>query len=47
MLKNKGAIAVKELMIPEIMKLINTQNVKTESEQIVKADTAPKIGVRR
>ncbi|SPR08165.1 conjugal transfer protein TraA [Orientia tsutsugamushi] len=47
MLKNKGAIAVKELMIPEIMKLINTQNVKTEPEQIVKADIAPKIGVRR
>ncbi|SPP25066.1 conjugal transfer protein TraA [Orientia tsutsugamushi] len=46
MLKNKGATAVKELMIPEIMKLINTQNVKTESEQIVKADIAPKIGVR-
>ncbi|WP_252831259.1 AAA family ATPase [Orientia tsutsugamushi] len=36
MLKNKGEIAVKELMIPEIMKLINTQNVKTESEQVVK-----------
>ncbi|WP_371220087.1 AAA family ATPase [Orientia tsutsugamushi] len=47
MLKNKGATAVKELMIPEIMKLINTQNVKTEPEQIVKADIAPKIGVRR
>ncbi|WP_223844985.1 AAA family ATPase [Orientia tsutsugamushi] len=47
MLKNKGATAVKELMIPEIMKLINTQNVKTESEQIVKADIALKIGVRR
>nr|WP_108884028.1 AAA family ATPase [Orientia tsutsugamushi] len=47
MLKNKGEIAVKELMIPEIMKLINTQNVKTESEQIVKADIAPKIGLRR
>ncbi|BAG40902.1 putative conjugative transfer protein TraA [Orientia tsutsugamushi str. Ikeda] len=47
MLKNKGAIAVKELMIPEIMKLINTQNVKTESEQVVKTDIAPKIGVRR
>ncbi|XEO03232.1 ATP-dependent RecD-like DNA helicase [Orientia tsutsugamushi] len=47
MLKNKGAIAVKELMIPEIMKLINTQNVKTESEQIVKADIAPKIRIRR
>ncbi|KJV51572.1 toprim domain protein [Orientia tsutsugamushi str. Gilliam] len=47
MLKNKGAIAVKELMIPEIMKLINTQNVKTEPEQIVKADIAPKIGIRR
>ncbi|KJV50613.1 toprim domain protein [Orientia tsutsugamushi str. Gilliam] len=42
MLKNKGATAVKELMIPEIMKLINTQNVKTEPEQIVKADIAPK-----
>ncbi|WP_371218720.1 AAA family ATPase [Orientia tsutsugamushi] len=47
MLKNKGATAVKELMIPEIMKLINTQNVKTESEQIVKADIAPKIRIRR
>ncbi|KJV50869.1 toprim domain protein [Orientia tsutsugamushi str. Gilliam] len=47
MLKNKGATAVKELMIPEIMKLINTQNVKTEPEQIVKADIAPKIGLRR
>ncbi len=47
MLKNKGAIAVKELMIPEIMKLINTQNVKTESEQIIKADIAPKIVIRR
>ncbi|WP_371253187.1 hypothetical protein [Orientia tsutsugamushi] len=47
MLKNKGAIAVKELVIPEIMKLINTQNVKTESEQVVKTDIAPKIGVRR
>ncbi|WP_371219089.1 AAA family ATPase [Orientia tsutsugamushi] len=47
MLKNKGAIAVKGLMIPEIMKLINTQNVKTESEQIVKADIAPKIRIRR
>ncbi|KJW05881.1 putative conjugative transfer TraA domain protein [Orientia tsutsugamushi str. UT144] len=30
-------------MIPEIMKLINTQNVKTEPEQIIKADIAPKI----
>nr|WP_280638052.1 AAA family ATPase [Orientia tsutsugamushi] len=47
MLKNKGATAVKELMIPEIMKLINTQNVKTEPEQIVKADIAPKIRIRR
>ncbi|SPP23718.1 conjugal transfer protein TraA [Orientia tsutsugamushi] len=47
MLKNKGAIAVKGLMIPEIMKLINTQNVKTEPEQIVKADIAPKIRIRR
>ncbi|WP_371220594.1 AAA family ATPase [Orientia tsutsugamushi] len=47
MLKNKGAIAVKELMIPEIMKLINTQNVKTESEQVVKTDIAPKIVIRR
>nr|WP_109510541.1 AAA family ATPase [Orientia tsutsugamushi] len=47
MLKNKGAVAVKELMIPEIMKLINTQNVKTESEQVVKTNIAPKIGVRR
>ncbi|WP_190812297.1 AAA family ATPase [Orientia tsutsugamushi] len=47
MLKNKGAIAVKELMIPEIMKLINTQNVKTESEQVVKTDIAPKIDLRR
>ncbi|WP_109234597.1 AAA family ATPase [Orientia tsutsugamushi] len=47
MLKNKGATAVKELMIPEIMKLINTQNVKTEPEQIVKADIAPKIVIRR
>ncbi|WP_108839770.1 AAA family ATPase [Orientia tsutsugamushi] len=47
MLKNKGAVAVKELMIPEIMKLINTQNVKTEPEQIVKADIAPKIRIRR
>ncbi|SPR15821.1 conjugal transfer protein TraA [Orientia tsutsugamushi] len=47
MLKNKGAIAVKELMIPEIMKLINTQNVKTESEQVVKTDIAQKIGLRR
>ncbi|SPR03716.1 conjugal transfer protein TraA [Orientia tsutsugamushi] len=47
MLKNKGSVAVKELMIPEIMKLINTQNVKTEPEQIVKADIAPKIRIRR
>ncbi|WP_371218300.1 AAA family ATPase [Orientia tsutsugamushi] len=47
MLKNKGAVAVKGLMIPEIMKLINTQNVKTEPEQIVKADIAPKIRIRR
>nr|WP_109510646.1 AAA family ATPase [Orientia tsutsugamushi] len=47
MLKNKGAVAVKELMIPEIMKLINTQNVKTESEQVVKTDIAQKIGLRR
>ncbi|WP_371220022.1 AAA family ATPase [Orientia tsutsugamushi] len=47
MLKNKGATAVKDLMIPEIMKLINTQNVKTEPEQIVKADIAPKIRIRR
>ncbi|WP_109227211.1 AAA family ATPase [Orientia tsutsugamushi] len=47
MLKNKGAIAVKGLMIPEIMKLINTQNVKTESEQVVKTDIAQKIGLRR
>nr|WP_108884015.1 AAA family ATPase [Orientia tsutsugamushi] len=47
MLKNKGEIAVKGLMIPEIMKLINTQNVKTEPEQIVKADIAPKIRIRR
>ncbi|KJV77860.1 putative conjugative transfer protein TraA [Orientia tsutsugamushi str. UT76] len=47
MLKNKGATAVKELMIPEIMKLINTQNVKTESEQVVKTDIAPKIDLRR
>ncbi|WP_109490457.1 AAA family ATPase [Orientia tsutsugamushi] len=47
MLKNKGAIAVKELMIPEIMKLINTQNVKTEPEQVVKTDIAQKIGLRR
>ncbi|WP_371220203.1 AAA family ATPase [Orientia tsutsugamushi] len=47
MLKNKGAVAVKDLMIPEIMKLINTQNVKTEPEQIVKADIAPKIRIRR
>ncbi|WP_371253282.1 AAA family ATPase [Orientia tsutsugamushi] len=47
MLKNKGAVVVKELMIPEMMKLINTQNVKTESEQIVKADIAPKIRIRR
>ncbi|WP_371254284.1 AAA family ATPase [Orientia tsutsugamushi] len=47
MLKNKGATAVKELMIPEIMKLINTQNVKTESEQVVKTDIAQKIGLRR
>ncbi|KJV77453.1 putative conjugative transfer protein TraA [Orientia tsutsugamushi str. TA716] len=46
MLKNKGAIAVKELVIPEIMKLINTQNVKTESEQILKTYIAPKIGLR-
>ncbi|WP_108839836.1 AAA family ATPase [Orientia tsutsugamushi] len=46
-LKNKGATAVKELMIPEIMKLINTQNVKTESEQVVKTDIAQKIGLRR
>ncbi|KJW06257.1 putative conjugative transfer protein TraA [Orientia tsutsugamushi str. UT144] len=45
MLKNKGATAVKELMIPEIMKLINTQNVKTEPEQVVKTDIAPKIGL--
>nr|WP_052694775.1 toprim domain-containing protein [Orientia tsutsugamushi] len=43
MLKNKGATAVKELMIPEIMKLINTQNVKTESEQVVKTDIAQKL----
>nr|WP_108884024.1 AAA family ATPase [Orientia tsutsugamushi] len=47
MLKNKGEIAVKELMIPEIMKLVNNQNVKTESEQVVKTDIAPKIGLRR
>ncbi|SPR13912.1 toprim domain-containing protein [Orientia tsutsugamushi] len=47
MLKNKGATAVKELMIPEFMKLINTQNVKTESEQVVKTDIAQKIGLRR
>ncbi|WP_371219327.1 AAA family ATPase [Orientia tsutsugamushi] len=47
MLKNKGATAVKELMIPEIMKLVNIQNVETHPEQIVKADIAPKIGVRR
>ncbi|SPR07689.1 conjugal transfer protein TraA [Orientia tsutsugamushi] len=47
MLKNKGAVAVKELMIPEIMKLVNTQNVKTESEQVVKTDIAQKIGLRR
>ncbi|WP_108840171.1 AAA family ATPase [Orientia tsutsugamushi] len=47
MLKNKGAVAVKELMIPEIMKLINTQNVKTESEQVVKTDIAQKIDLRR
>ncbi|KJW04043.1 toprim domain protein [Orientia tsutsugamushi str. UT144] len=47
MLKNKGSVAVKELMIPEIMKLINTQNVKTESEQVVKTDIAPKIVIRR
>ncbi|WP_080946379.1 AAA family ATPase [Orientia tsutsugamushi] len=47
MLKNKGATAVKELMIPEIMKLINTQNVKTEPEQILKTDIAPKIVIRR
>ncbi|SPR06956.1 conjugal transfer protein TraA [Orientia tsutsugamushi] len=47
MLKNKGATAVKELMIPEIMKLINTQNVKTESEQVVKTDIVQKIGLRR
>ncbi|BAG39647.1 putative conjugative transfer protein TraA [Orientia tsutsugamushi str. Ikeda] len=47
MLKNKGATAVKELMIPEIMKLINTQNVKTESEQVVKTDIAQKIVIRR
>nr|WP_108883963.1 AAA family ATPase [Orientia tsutsugamushi] len=47
MLKNKGEIAVKELMIPEIMKLVNTQNVKTESEQVVKTDIAPKINLRR
>ncbi|SPM44421.1 conjugal transfer protein TraA [Orientia tsutsugamushi] len=47
MLKNKRATAVKELMIPEIMKLINTQNVKTESEQVVKTDIAQKIGLRR
>ncbi|KJV76073.1 putative conjugative transfer TraA domain protein, partial [Orientia tsutsugamushi str. UT76] len=32
---------------PEIMKLINTQNVKTESEQVVKTDIAQKIGLRR
>ncbi|WP_371223743.1 DnaB-like helicase C-terminal domain-containing protein [Orientia tsutsugamushi] len=47
MLKNKGAIAVKELAIPEIMKLINTQNVKIGSEQVVKTDIAPKIRLRR
>ncbi|WP_371253794.1 hypothetical protein [Orientia tsutsugamushi] len=47
MLKNKGAIAVKELVIPEIMKLVNTQNVKTEPEQILKTDIAQKIGLRR
>ncbi|SPR13601.1 toprim domain-containing protein [Orientia tsutsugamushi] len=47
MLKNKGATAVKELMIPEIMKLVNNQNVKTESEQVVKTDIAQKIGLRR
>ncbi|KJV74608.1 conjugal transfer protein TraA [Orientia tsutsugamushi] len=40
-------IAVKELVIPEIMKLVNNQNIKIEPEQIVKADIAPKIGVRR
>ncbi|KJW07491.1 putative conjugative transfer TraA domain protein [Orientia tsutsugamushi str. UT144] len=47
MLKNKGAIAVKEIVIPEIMKLVNNQNVETHPEQIVKMDIAPKIGVRR
>ncbi|WP_050897578.1 toprim domain-containing protein [Orientia tsutsugamushi] len=47
MLKNKGATAVKELVIPEIMKLVNNQNVKTDPEQIVKTDISPKIGVRR
>ncbi|XEO07919.1 conjugal transfer protein TraA [Orientia tsutsugamushi] len=40
-------IAVKKLVIPEIMKLVNNQNIKIEPEQIVKADIAPKIGVRR
>ncbi|SPM45847.1 conjugal transfer protein TraA [Orientia tsutsugamushi] len=34
-------------MIPEIMKLVNNQNVKTEPEQILKTDIAPKIGIRR
>ncbi|WP_371254216.1 hypothetical protein [Orientia tsutsugamushi] len=47
MLKNKGAVAVKELMIPEIMKLINTQNIKTDPEQILKTDITLKIGVMR
>ncbi|BAG41293.1 putative conjugative transfer protein TraA [Orientia tsutsugamushi str. Ikeda] len=47
MLKNKGSIAVKAFVIPEIMKLVNTQNVETHPEQIVKADIALKIGIRR
>ncbi|WP_342638890.1 AAA family ATPase [Orientia tsutsugamushi] len=47
MLKNKGATAVKELMIPEIMKLVNTQNVETHPEQVVKTNIAPKIVIRR
>ncbi|KJW06323.1 putative conjugative transfer TraA domain protein [Orientia tsutsugamushi str. UT144] len=34
-------------MIPEIMKLINTQNVKTHPEQAVKTDIAQKIVIKR
>ncbi|KJW07333.1 hypothetical protein OTUT144_0608 [Orientia tsutsugamushi str. UT144] len=33
-------------MIPEIMKLVNNQNVETHPEQIVKANTASRIRIR-